>query len=121
MNEPVAYCGLVCRTCPIYLATKEQNKEEQARMRSAIARQCKEHYGLDYTVEDIADCDGCRADGGRLFPPSRNCPIRVCARQKGVENCAWCSEYACEKLEAFFAKDPSARTWLDEIRSNRKA
>ncbi len=119
MSDPIAYCGLICQTCPIYLATREKNKEEQMKMRAMIARQCNEHYGVSYKPEDISDCDGCGA-GGRLFPPSQSCVIRICAKQKGVENCAGCGEYACEKLEAFFAKDPSARKRLDEIRHNQK-
>ncbi len=119
MREITAYCGLICQTCPIYLATREENKEEQARMRAEIAQQCNEYYGVSYKPEDIADCDGCRAEGGRLFPPSQNCSIRICAKQKGVENCASCGDYACEKLEAFFAKEPSAKKRLDEIRSRR--
>ncbi len=119
MREITAYCGLICRTCPIYLATIEKNKKEQARMRAEIAKQCKELYGLNYSVEDITDCDGCRTDSGRLFSGSRNCPIRKCARQKGMENCAYCAEYACGELEAFFAKDPSAKKRLDEIRNGK--
>ncbi len=120
MSEQVSYCGLICRTCPISLATREKDRKEQVRMRAEIARQCNEHYGTSYTSEDITDCDGCRAEGGRLFSPSQNCAIRICAKQKGIENCAHCDEYACGKLEEFFAKDPSAKKRLDEIRSNRK-
>ena len=42
----IAYCGLNCRKCQIYLATRLENKEEQAGMRSEIARLCREHYGI---------------------------------------------------------------------------
>ena len=117
MTEMVAYCGLTCQTCPILLATRQENREEQARMRAEIARLCKEHYGMDYTPEDITDCDGCRTEGGRLFSASTNCAIRKCAREKGLENCAYCPEYACSKLEAFFRTETAARTRLDKIRS----
>jgi hypothetical protein len=37
MNGTMAYCGLVCQTCPIYVATRRENREEQARMRAEIA------------------------------------------------------------------------------------
>jgi Fe-S cluster biogenesis protein NfuA len=43
MTEIVAYCGLVCRTCPIHSATLQENKEEQVRMRAEIVRLCHEH------------------------------------------------------------------------------
>ncbi len=111
----LAYCGLVCDTCPIYLATRTANKEEQARMRVEIARLCKEQYGMNSEPADITDCDGCHTVQGRLFSACQSCAIRNCAKQKRFENCAYCSEYACENLEAFFAKEPAAKTRLDEI------
>ncbi len=118
MDGSITYCGLVCRTCPIYLATREENTKEQELMRAHIARVCNERYGIKYEPEDITDCDGCRTEGGRLFPGSRNCSIRKCARQKGLENCAHCTDYICEKLEAFFKTDPDAKTRLDELRNS---
>jgi hypothetical protein len=42
MTEMVSYCGLTCQTCPIYLATRQEKKEEQARMRAEIVRLCVE-------------------------------------------------------------------------------
>ena len=116
MAEMVAYCGLTCQTCPIYLATRQENKEEQARMRAEIVQLCKEQYGMNYELEDITDCDGCRTEDGRLFSACKNCFIRKCAKQKGLENCAYCTEYACVRLEAFFGTDPTAKVRLDEIR-----
>jgi Protein of unknown function (DUF3795) len=95
MAELVAFCGLDCQTCPIHLATGQQDKAAKARMRTEFAGFCKEHYGIDRAAQDITDCDGCRAENGRLFPASRMCRIRQCARQKHVENCAWCPNYPC--------------------------
>jgi hypothetical protein len=116
VSEMMAYCGLVCQTCPIYLATRVENKEEQARMRVDIARLCREQYGMKYEPEDITDCDGCRTEGGRLFSGCKTCLIRKCASQKGLEDCAHCADYVCANLEALFATDPAARTRLDEVR-----
>jgi hypothetical protein len=114
----VAYCGLVCQTCPIYLATRAENEEEQKRMRSEIAQLCQEQYGMAYKPEDITDCDACPTEGGRLFFACADCVIRKCARENGLENCAYCNEYACERLEAFFATEPTARARLDEMRNS---
>ena len=116
MTEMVAYCGLPCQTCPIYLATRQENIEEQAIMRVEIVRLCKEQYGMDYELEDISDCDGCQTDGERLFSSCKNCLIRKCSRERMLKNCAYCAEYACGKLEAFFREDPIAKTRLDAIR-----
>jgi hypothetical protein len=116
MTEILAYCGLTCQRCPIYLATRQENKEVQASIRAEVVNQCKEHYGIQYQHEDITDCDGCRTDGDRLFSASRNCPIRTCARKRKLENCAHCTDYICEKLETFFKKEADAKTRLDSIR-----
>ncbi len=51
MAEMVAYCGLTCQSCPIYLATRQENKEEQLRTRTEIIQLCKEHYGVQYAIE----------------------------------------------------------------------
>lgn len=117
MSEMTAYCGLTCQTCPIYLATRQENKEERARMRTEIVKRCKEQYGIKYKLEDVTDCDGCQSEGERLFSASMNCPIRKCAREKELQNCAYCTEYACNKLEALFKTDPDAKARLDAIRS----
>jgi len=116
--EVVSYCGLICLTCPIYIATRIENYEAQARMRVEIARLCREQYGMKYEVEDITECDGCRTEGGRLFSGCRNCHIRQCAKKRGLENCAHCTDYACPDLEAFFAKEPTAKIRLDQIRNS---
>jgi len=113
----MAYCGLTCDSCPIYLATLEQDKSHQQEMRISIARLCSEQYGMNLKPEDITDCDGCRIESGRLFSGCEKCKIRKCARQKGLENCAHCSEYACEKLREFFVTDQGAKTRLDMINS----
>jgi hypothetical protein len=120
MSIIIAYCGLTCHTCPIYLATREHDIVEQKKKRAEIARLCKEHYGMEYEPEDITDCDGCHATGERLFSGCRNCLIRGCAIQHGYENCAWCSDYSCEKLEKLFITDPSAKLRLDQIRNSLK-
>lgn len=121
MNTMIAYCGLMCDGCPIFWATREKDTVKKEKMRAAIAQLCIEryglHYGLEYTAKDINDCDGCRTKGGRLFSGCKNCQVRMCAIQKEVENCAFCSNYACDKLKEVFATDPSAKTRLEVIRS----
>ena len=117
MAEMIAYCGLTCQTCPIYLATRVENKEEQRIMRIGIVQQCREQYGLDFNLIDITDCDGCTA-GGRLFSACKDCPIRTCASEKSLENCAHCAEYACANLYTFLKTEPAAKTRLDKIRSH---
>ena len=118
MDEMIAYCGLYCHSCAIFLATKEKNDEKRNKMRVEIARQIKEHYGTEHKPEDISDCDGCKTVGGRLFSGCENCQISKCAKERDIENCAYCSEYACEQLMKLFATDPDAKKRLDKIRDN---
>lgn len=112
----IACCGLDCQTCPIYLVTREKNKEKQKEEKQEIVRLIKEHYGLESKSEDITDCDGCMSETGRLFSACRGCPIRKCVINKELQNCAYCEEYICGTLQEFFAKEPSARDRLDKIR-----
>ena len=118
MEKMVAYCGLRCDTCAILLATREKDDEEKQQMRIEIAQQIKKHYGQDCKAEDVTDCDGCKAEGGRLFSGSHKCQIRKCASQKVVENCAHCDKYICEKLKDFFDKEPTSKASLDAIRKD---
>lgn len=118
MHKLPAYCGLLCDTCPIYLATRETDAAEQKRLRIDIARLCKEQYKMDYRLEDISDCDGCRTEDGSLFTGCKNCLVRKCAVNRGYENCAWCDEYVCEKLGELFIMEPSAKNRLNKIRKS---
>ena len=47
--------------------------------------------------------------------------MRKCAKERKIENCAHCDEYACEKLSDFFSKvRVPAKEVLDEIRASIK-
>jgi hypothetical protein len=112
----LAYCGLACDTCPIYLATLEKDITKQAEMRVEIAEQLARIYGTTPKPEIITDCDRCKVNNGRLFTGCSNCEIRKCAILKNMINCAYCSDYACDKLKRHFAIDPGAKERLEEIR-----
>jgi hypothetical protein len=99
----------------------EESIEKRTKMRIEISRQCKEQYGMNYGPEDITDCDGCTASSGRLFSACSNCKIRTCAKQKGFENCAYCADFVCEALQAFFAADLNAKMRLEAVRNGIQA
>lgn len=121
METSIAYCGLICSTCPIHLVTNEPDKSRQKVLRESIAELCFKEYGMDLQPEDITDCDGCRADTGRLFSGCLSCKIRKCAIRKNILNCAFCSDYACEILTEHFLHDPDAQIRLEEIRSSNSS
>ncbi len=113
----IAYCGLACDTCPIHKATLEQDPVKRHSMRVAIARVCREQYAMDLQLHDITDCDGCTAQSGRLFSGCAKCEIRACAINRKVASCAYCTDYACDKLMQHFTMDPSAQTRLEALRT----
>ncbi len=71
MKNSLAYWGLVCQTCSIYPATRQEKAEEKARMKAEIARVCREQYGMNYELADITDCDGCRRRRQSIFRKRR--------------------------------------------------
>lgn len=107
MKEIIAYCGINCTECPIYIAT--QNNDEKLRKETA------EKYELKF--EDCY-CDGCSTDGKRLATFCNKCEVRICTNKKKVENCAYCDDYPCQtltKLHEMYNAD-KARETLKEIR-----
>ncbi len=116
----IAYCGLKCDTCPILLATLEQDKSRQLIMRQSIARECSKLYGMNIDDQDVNDCDGCLSNSGRLFYSCINCEIRKCATERVIESCAFCNEYSCDKLMNIFSQEPDAKIRLDEIRKIKR-
>jgi len=119
-SEMIAYCGLNCVKCPMYLATREKNAEKQRQMREQIAHYITKHFGTETRLEDITDCDGCMIKGGRLFSSCKNCQIRKCAAAKGLRNCAYCDKYPCEELSKFFNTEDiegEAQKRLDTIKA----
>jgi len=113
MDRMVAYCGLACGVCGAYVATVNNDDEK----RREVAAQWTEEYNHDFTAQDI-NCLGCTSDGKVVFSYCNSCEIRKCARAKGVENCAYCDDYACERLAQFFESVPEAKKQLDAIRAS---
>jgi hypothetical protein len=117
MEEIVSYCGLICLGCPILWATKEKDLKLKEKMRVEIAKMSNSLYKTEFGSKDITDCDGCLNENGRLFAGCNQCQIRICARAKKIQNCTYCDEYICEKLEKFFVDNADAKIRLAFIRS----
>lgn len=111
MPQMIAYCGLVCSNCPTFLAT--QNDDDVARAKTAALY--REKFAFDLKPEEI-NCDGCKSDGGRLIAYCHSCAIRQCCREKGLDNCAICSDQPCEKLMSFHEFSPVAKTAFEALK-----
>jgi hypothetical protein len=118
MDPMTAYCGLACDTCPVRLATFEKNISRKAEMRVEIAEEISRIYGTTPKPEIITDCDGCKVSDGRLFTGCAGCEIRKCAITKNMINCAYCNDYACDKLKRHFIYDPDSQKRLEEIHTS---
>jgi hypothetical protein len=119
-GDMIAYCGLDCSKCQIYLATREKDPKKQREMREGIARYNRQHFDPKTRVKDITDCDGCTVKNGRLYSGCQKCEVRKCARQKGLKNCAYCKAYACKKLSKLYDSggvDARAKKRLDAIKA----
>jgi ethanolamine utilization protein EutP (predicted NTPase) len=125
VKKIMAFCGVNCTKCPVYIAT--QNKDDEARKQVAHKWSSPDE---PLTPEDL-DCDGCLVVGKKLYRFCATCEVRMCGFKKNVETCAHCDEYPCEKLNAHWEKENvigiertgeewgnRAKANLEEIRKN---
>ena len=110
MEKMMSYCGLICTDCPAFIATQKNDNEA----RKKVAEEWSKHDAA-LKPEDI-NCDGCLADTETVFKFCNICEVRKCGKSKGVVNCAYCDDYACDKLAEIFKMAPEAKTRLDELR-----
>ena len=118
MKEMISCCGFNCSLCPVYIATKEDSdvkRKEAAALVSKI-------YKMVLSADDI-NCDGCRSDTGKLFGHCTNCEVRKCSAGHQADNCAYCPDYSCSKLDSFLKAFPDnyARNNLERIRVSFKS
>ncbi|MDP4091172.1 MAG: DUF3795 domain-containing protein [Bacillota bacterium] len=109
----IAYCGLLCNECPIYIAT--QNNDVQAKEKLAV--ECS-NENFTFTAEDMT-CQGCFWDKNDSTKMCGDCEIRKCAKDKGAHNCGHCCEYPCEIVERRVPEDSQNRVRLDTIYNSR--
>lgn len=110
----LAYCGMLCYECPIYIATK--NNDLQAKKRLAI--ECSTE-NITFTADDMT-CEGCFWDKNDRSKMCGVCEIRQCAKNKSIDNCGACSEYPCEIIERRLPIDSENRVRLDRISQCRR-
>jgi hypothetical protein len=110
MSKIIAYCGIVCTDCEAFAATQ---KNDNAKRKELAAAWSKE-FGHEVKPEEI-NCDGCLSFDGRHINYCNVCEIRKCGMEKDVENCAYCIDFKCEKLEKFHEQAQKAKENLEEI------
>jgi hypothetical protein len=111
MEKQIAYCGLICTDCLAYIATQANDNKK----RKAVAEEWTKKYKHDFKPEDI-NCVGCIVTDGKHVGHCGMCQIRKCGQEKGVINCAYCSDYICDELGKFFKMVPACKKTLDGIK-----
>lgn len=93
MRKITAYCGNTCTSCPRFLATFNNNREQLQAVRSLWV---KTELRDESVIADDLKCRGCTS--------ATHCRhgIRECAQSKKIQTCAECGEYPCSKLSLAF-------------------
>ena len=102
------HCGLYCENCAVKAKVEPASKVLYEEMKKA---------GFEEIIHFIPGGDGfwpflkgmavdgvcisCREGSG-----NPGCAVRICAKEKGVEMCALCDSYPCEKFDKFFEGYP---------------
>ncbi len=110
MAKMVAYCGLVCSDCQTFLDTQSDYNEGRKMAEDLYSKK----FGIKLNTKDI-NCDGCLSNSGRLTGYCKNCEIRKCCVEKGLENCTVCKKQPCEKLKKLHDFSPEAKICFESL------
>lgn len=113
MEEMIAFCGLNCTQCAMFIAT--QNDDDKAR--AEAARMLDETYGFKFRPEEI-NCDGCHTENGRLLGYCNSCKVRACGKNKGLDTCASCNDQPCKDLADFHNMSSRAKSAFELLLKN---
>jgi hypothetical protein len=91
MEEILSRCGFRCDLCLAFKPNIEKNRQNQQKLSDGWFK----YFGFRIPPDKII-CEGCLSDSPDLL--DSNCPVRPCVLEKGLENCAKCEDYICEKL-----------------------
>jgi hypothetical protein len=111
MEKIIAFCGIDCTDCKAFIVTQENSDAK----RREVAKEWSKEFGHEIKPAEI-NCDGCLTRDGRHINYCSTCEIRKCGMEKEVENCAYCIDYKCEKLDKFHEQAPKAKKRLERIR-----
>ena len=107
-KEYICYCGLYCGNCAVKVKVDAAAKTLYEEMQKAGFEDIIDKIpGGDqfwsFLKGMVADgtgvCVSCKAGSG-----NPGCEVRICAKEKNVEMCAFCTSYPCELFERYFAE-----------------
>jgi len=97
------YCGLYCGNCAVKVKVEPAARVLYDEMIAAgfedVIAYIPGGEGFWSFLKSMTNdgmCISCRDGGG-----NPGCAVRICAREKGVEMCAFCEDYPCDKFTSF--------------------
>ncbi len=113
----IAYCGIDCAKCPAYSFPRLGEKLHMKRFFQWLLTSRMKPKPEGYVI-----CDGCTAIDARCVQHCLTCPVRCCAMETGVANCAHCDKFPCERLQGIWKvtvfKDAQPR--LEKLNAGRR-
>lgn len=114
--DDFSFCGVDCTSCDVLKATVLGDEEARRRAHQAWTKTAQQHWGMQALDPAILNCRGCRTEGADIFKGCRHCPMRRCAKQRGLSSCGQCPQWQkCERLSHLLADAPEARPNLEAI------
>jgi len=120
MNEKyMCYCGLYCENCAVKATVEPSSRvlyEEMKRVGfEDIINLLPNGEGFWSFLKSTCHegmCSSCKEGSG-----NPGCEVRICAKEKGLEMCAFCEEYPCHEFDEFFQGYPSLKRDNDVLRN----
>jgi hypothetical protein len=91
MDPVLARCGYRCDLCMAYRPNIEANPENSQKLSDGWFK----YFGFRIPAEKIT-CAGCLSSDCETLDVG--CPVRPCVIARGLDNCAACADFACDKL-----------------------
>ena len=92
----LAYCGDDCNLCPRYIATQNNSIEK---LKEVAVLWKKAGWRENVVPPEDMVCHGCNTERKCIYDD-----IKKCALEKGIDNCGFCLDYPCGKIENVFAQ-----------------
>lgn len=109
MKEEIAYCGLQCHLCPLFIATMNND----ITMKKTLAKEYSSDTNV-FTLEDMS-CMGCHNPSSATTKMCGDCKIRACASSHDLVTCAECNQFPCSIIDQYAPAGSDHRSMLDRL------
>lgn len=104
-KQYTCYCGLYCGNCAVKVRIDPAAKTLHQEMKNAgfesfihFMPDGKSFWSFLTSMSETGTCTSCRDGGG-----NPDCAIRLCAKEKGVDMCAFCESFPCSLFDPMIA------------------